>query len=419
MGILRTIVDQPDEFSPLVQMAWAAHKAKRLPKDPNLAFCYDMLNRVSRSFAIVIQQLPAELRDPVCIFYLVLRALDTVEDDMAIDPSEKLPILHDFYQKIYDRQFKYQCGYGAYIRLMNQYPRVTDVFLRLNPKYQQVIADITRRMGDGMAKYIQQEVTTISDYDEYCHFVAGLVGVGLSQLFASSGLETADFANMEELSNHMGLFLQKTNIIRDFLEDIEEEPAPRMFWPKEIWGLYADSLADFKEPRNAKQAVQCLNHMVTNALRHAPMCLKYMEQVKNEQNFRFCAIPQVMAVGTLALCFNNHKVFTGVVKMRRGQVATFMLQVRTMKDVYQIFHQFATTISLKCEAADRELKPSGLNLSETWQASCNLQEMCAQGLGRSTADLIKSRQSQAVLAGRLMFVMVALLILIVAYLLKS
>ena len=41
----------------------------------------------------------------------------------------------------------------------------------------------------------------------------------------------------------------------------------RMFWPKEIWGLYADSLADFKEPRNARQAVQCLNHMVTDALR--------------------------------------------------------------------------------------------------------------------------------------------------------
>lgn len=37
----------------------------------------------------------------------------------------------------------------------------------------------------------------------------------------------------------------------------------------------------------------------------------------------------------------------GVVKMRRGQVATFMLQVQSMKEVYQIFHQFATTITLK------------------------------------------------------------------------
>lgn len=32
---------------------------------------------------------------------------------------------------------------------------------------------------------------------------------------------------MEDLANHMGLFLQKTNIIRDYLEDINEEPAPR------------------------------------------------------------------------------------------------------------------------------------------------------------------------------------------------
>jgi len=48
----------------------------------------------------------------------------------------------------------------------------------------QVIADITRRMGAGMAKYIQQDVETVADYDEYCHFVAGLVGVGLSQVYS-------------------------------------------------------------------------------------------------------------------------------------------------------------------------------------------------------------------------------------------
>jgi len=55
------------------------------------------------SFPIVVQQLPTELRDPVCIFYLVLRALDTVEDDMAIPVSEKLPVLIGFHEKIYDR----------------------------------------------------------------------------------------------------------------------------------------------------------------------------------------------------------------------------------------------------------------------------------------------------------------------------
>ena len=49
----------------------------------------------------------------------------------------------------------------------------------------QVIADITRRMGSGMAKYIERDVESVEDYDEYCHFVAGLVGIGLSQVLAA------------------------------------------------------------------------------------------------------------------------------------------------------------------------------------------------------------------------------------------
>ncbi len=45
----------------------------------------------------------------------------------------------------------------------------------------QVIADITRRMGTGMAEFIEKEVETVDDFDMYCHYVAGLVGVGLSK----------------------------------------------------------------------------------------------------------------------------------------------------------------------------------------------------------------------------------------------
>ena len=48
MGLIRSVLRQPEEVAPLVQMAWAAHKAKRLPKEPNLAFCYGMLNQVGR-----------------------------------------------------------------------------------------------------------------------------------------------------------------------------------------------------------------------------------------------------------------------------------------------------------------------------------------------------------------------------------
>lgn len=49
------------------------------------------------------------------------------------------------------------------------------------------------------------QVETVDDYDEYCHYVAGLVGLGLSKLFHASGAEDLQ---TDELSNSMGLFLQ-------------------------------------------------------------------------------------------------------------------------------------------------------------------------------------------------------------------
>jgi farnesyl-diphosphate farnesyltransferase len=44
-------------------------------------------------------------------------------------------------------------------------------------------------MGKGMSEFVQQEVVSVEDWDLYCHYVAGLVGIGVSGLFATSGLE--------------------------------------------------------------------------------------------------------------------------------------------------------------------------------------------------------------------------------------
>ncbi len=36
--------------------------------------------------------------------------------------------------------------------------------------------------------YQRLQVESVADYDKYCHYVAGLVGIGLSQLFGQQGL---------------------------------------------------------------------------------------------------------------------------------------------------------------------------------------------------------------------------------------
>jgi farnesyl-diphosphate farnesyltransferase len=267
---------------------------------------------------------------------------------MAIPIEIKVPILKAFHKHVYDPSWKFSCGEKDYKELMNKFELVSNAFLNLDEGYQKVIAEMTDRMGTGMAKFIESEVITVEDYDEYCHYVAGIVGLGLSRLFHASGLEAFQ---PDELSNSMGLFLQKTNIIRDYLEDINEIPRPRMFWPHEIWGRFATKLEDLKHEDNSENAVRCLNAMVTNALAHAIDCLKYMEAIEDEDNLRFCAIPQIMAIGTLAECYNNINVFRGVVKIRRGITAKIML-TSTMGDVYGTFFDFSTKIEKKIDDND-------------------------------------------------------------------
>ena len=54
-----------------------------------------------------------------------------------------------------------------------------------------------------------------------------------------------------------------------------------------------------------------------------------------EEVYRFCAIPQVMAIATLAELYNNPQVFTGVVKIRKGLAARMILDSNTEDGVYK------------------------------------------------------------------------------------
>ncbi|GFY89904.1 squalene synthase 1 [Actinidia rufa] len=383
MGSFGAILRHPDDFYPLLKLKMAVrHAGKQIPPEPHWAFCYTMLHKVSRSFGLVIQQLDTELRNAGdrsirpnarnVKYGSSLINLDTkicgcgCEDDTSIATEVKVPILMAFHRHIYDRDWHFSCGTKEYKVLMDQFHHVSTAFLELGKGYQEAIEDITMRMGAGMAKFICKEVETIDDYDEYCHYVAGLVGLGLSKLFHASGSE--DLAS-DSLSNSMGLFLQKTNIIRDYLEDINEIPKSRMFWPRQIWSKYVNKLEELKYEENSVKAVQCLNDMVTNALLHVEECLTYMSALRAPAIFRFCAIPQIMAIGTLALCYNNIEVFRGVVKMRRGLTAKVIERTKTMSDVYGAFFDFSCMLKSKVDKNDPNATKT-LSRIEAIQKTC-------------------------------------------------
>jgi len=214
-------------------------------------------------------------------------------------------------------------------------------------------------MGEGMAQFLEKEINTMDDYNDYCWFVAGLVGEGLSHLFIASGREDPAVNNFS-LYRSMGLFLQKVNITRDFYEDMNAPSKPRMFYPKAIWSKYGNSLQDFLVPANINSAVKCLNEMVTDAMGHAPQVLEYLALLKDPFIFRFCAIPQVMAIATLLEVYNNPVVFRGEVKIRRSLALYIAMNSNSMKEIYEFFLDFAQ----KFETEIPESDPNGARLRE-------------------------------------------------------
>ena len=77
-----------------------------------------------------------------------------------------------------------------------------------------------------------------------------------------------------------------------------------------------------------------------------------MALLKTEEVFRFCAIPQVMAIATLADLYNNPKVFTGVVKIRKGMAAKLILDTKTPGGLHKWFNLLTKDILSRVHDSD-------------------------------------------------------------------
>eukprot|EP00069_Balaena_mysticetus_P004468 bmy_17305T0 len=268
----------PEEFYNLLRFQMGGRQ-KVIPKmdqdslSSSLKTCYKYLNQTSRSFAAVIQALDGEMRHAVCIFYLVLRALDTLEDDMTISIERKVPLLHNFHSYLYEPDWRFTESKEKDRQVLEDFPTISLEFRNLAEKYQTVIVDICRKMGFGMAEFLDKRVASEREWDK-------------------------------------------------------------------AWSKYVNKLGDFAKPENMDLAVQCLNELIASTLHHIPDVITYLSRLRNQSIFNFCAIPQVMAIATLAACYNNQQVFKGVVKIRKGQAVTLMMDATNMPAVKAIIHQY-------------------------------------------------------------------------------
>jgi len=95
-----------------------------------------------------------------------------------------------------------------------------------------------------------------------------------------------------------------------------------------------------------------LNEMVTDALRHIPDCLEYLQMVRDPNVFKFCAIPQAMAIATLSVLYNNHEVFERDVKIRKGEALSIIMYCTDYDKVSSIFKKYVLSLEARMQPDD-------------------------------------------------------------------
>ncbi|CAM1504700.1 Fc.00g022910.m01.CDS01 [Cosmosporella sp. VM-42] len=349
----------PNQLRSIIQWkVWhdAVHKRDPKTESPELQECFRFLNMTSRSFAAVIQELNHELLVPITLFYLVLRGLDTIEDDMTIAREKKIPLLRNFHITMEQEGWQFHESQEKDRELLENFNVVITELGKIKKPYFEIIKDMTIKMGNGMADYVENDemiengVQTIEEYELYCHYVAGLVGEGLTRLLVTSELANPKLAERPSLTESMGQFLQKTNIIRDIHEDWEDG---RRWYPKEIWSKHVDKWEDLFDPKQRDKAVNCVSEMVLDALKHCEECLFYMAGIRDQSSFNFVAIPQTMAIATLELVFRNPAVLERNVKITKGDACQIMFEsTQNLFTVCEVFRRYARRIHQKNDPRD-------------------------------------------------------------------
>ncbi|KAJ5201366.1 squalene synthase [Penicillium cinerascens] len=369
--------------------------------------CFKFLDLTSRSFSAVIKELHPELLLPICVFYLVLRGLDTIEDDTSIPFATKEPLLRNFKDVLTQDGWNFTGNRPEEKdrELLVQFQNVVAEFKNMKPAYQAIIKDITDKMGNGMADYCAKaekddaSVKTIEEYDLYCYYVAGLVGEGLTRLFVEAEFGNPALLKRPKLHKSMGLFLQKTNIIRDIREDFDDN---RRFWPQEIWSKHVDNFEDLFKPEYKEAALNCNSEMVLNALEHAEECLFYLAGLREQSVFNFCAIPQSMAIATMELCFRNYDIFERNIKITKGQACELMTEsTQNLHVLCQTFRRLTRAIHKKNTPKD----PNFLKISivcgkiekfiETIFPTQKAEDAQRRVTGEITAEQAKKREEDA------------------------
>lgn len=306
------------------------------------------LERVSRSFAFCIPLLRGDLRSQVSLAYLLFRIVDTIEDSTW--PSEAsqqtaFQELISFFQTqselsdIQDWVQKFPAGLPQEEKLLlDDTGILLEDFHALPFDIRQMMKQSLIDMIQGMMHFANkshQGLKTMMELNQYCFFVAGLVGELLTGLVFRRPLSSTQDASLLLRSHHFGLFLQKINILKDQSKDEREG---RFFVPER------------------KQILQSLKN-------HCDQAFSYITGLpaENRDYKLFCAFSFFLALFSLPF-IENSWVAKVVDKIPRATTEKYMAQIEksiddneSLRELYLKLSKHLTSLVRVDKGAVREI----------------------------------------------------------------
>ncbi|MBA2352994.1 MAG: squalene/phytoene synthase family protein [Burkholderiales bacterium] len=296
----------------------------------------EILQGVSRTFALTIPQLPDALRPAVVNAYLLCRIADTIEDEVALTAAQKRQFAQQFIDIVAGRAAAepFAAALSALLseqtlaaerELVANSARVLRITHALTPAQQSALLRCVTVMANGMALFqankTPQGLADLAQLDSYCYFVAGVVGEMLTELYCDYSDEIrARREVMLRLAVSFGQGLQMTNILKDIWEDRSRGAC---WLPQDIFRRHGFELSDLNPGQHDAKFGDGLGELIAIAHAHLENALTYTLMIPRREKGirRFCFWALGMAVLTLRK-INRHRDFTSgrQVKISRRSV---------------------------------------------------------------------------------------------------
>lgn len=278
-----------------------------------------VLRQVSRSFYLSLAILPADLREPIGLAYLLARAADSVADTRLIPRGERIRHVETL-RRAYGGEpadlagvAHAGAGHPADLperRLLERVGEAVERLGRLPPAdragVRAVLATLTSGMLFDLTHFPGEDAAALvaldtpEELDHYTYLVAGCVGPFWTALHVAHRprLRRWDVDEMSTRAVRFGKALQLTNVLRDVPGDLRHG---RCYVPAGELARLGLAPRDLLDPALSPRARPLLRRLLGVALEHYEAAWRYMLAIPRlEWRMRLaCAWPLLIGLATV------------------------------------------------------------------------------------------------------------------------